>query len=363
MVIMSRYDSNNSGAMPAGVDIKDLSLPMLTDWVAATGAKPFHAGQIFKWIYIHQVDDFNEMTDLAKPLRGRLIDRFAVTRLKKAAVEKAADGTCKYLFGLADGNFIESVLIPEKKRLTLCISSQVGCAQGCRFCLTGRGGFIRHLSRGEILAQVRDVRQDLPAPEKLTNLVFMGMGEPLANYDNVISALATLTDNRCGMAFSRQRVTVSTAGIVPHIARLGQDTDISLAVSLNAADNRTRNRIMPINRRYPLEALIDACQNYPLKRRRKITFEYILIKGVNDSPEDAKRLTRLLSPSWAKINLIPFNEFAESTFARPEADIIDRFMDILHRRQFVTVVRASKGGDISAACGQLRVRAAASMNQ
>ncbi len=357
---MSRNVSNSDFISQTGVDIKELSLPALTGWLEASGIKPFHAGQIFKWIYSRQVDDFDQMTDLGKRLRTRLMDHFVVNRLQQVAVEKAADGTRKYLFGLVDGNFIESVLIPEKNHLTMCISSQVGCAQGCRFCLTGQGGFIRNLSSGEILAQVRDIRNELDDADKLTNLVFMGMGEPLANYDNLIAALTVITDNRYGMAFSAQRVTLSTAGLVPNITRLGQDSTISLAISLNAADNRTRDRLMPINRRYPIEMLIDACRQYPLKKRRKITFEYILIKGINDSPDDAERLTCLLNPSWAKINLIPFNEFPESRFQRPDESVIKGFMDILHQRQYVTIIRASKGREISAACGQLRVRAAES---
>ncbi|RTZ98019.1 MAG: 23S rRNA (adenine(2503)-C(2))-methyltransferase RlmN [Deltaproteobacteria bacterium] len=360
---MSRNDSTPDNPHPSGVDIKELTLPALTAWLEAGGIKPFHASQIFKWIYARQVDDFNEMTDLGKQLRIRLMDHFVVNRLQQVAVEKAADGTRKYLFGLADGNFIESVLIPEKNHLTLCISSQVGCAQRCRFCLTGTGGFIRNLSSGEILAQVRDIRNELGDADKLTNLVFMGMGEPLANYDNLIAALAVITDNRCGMAFSANRVTLSTAGLVPKIIRLGRDAAVSLAVSLNATNNQTRDQLMPINRRYPIETLIDACRNYPLKKRRKITFEYILIKGINDSPDDAERLARLLNPSWAKINLIPFNEFPESRFLRPAAAVIERFMDILHQRQYVTIIRASKGRDISAACGQLRVRVAESQDQ
>jgi len=191
----------------------------------------------------------------------------------------------------------------------------------------------------------------------------MGMGEPLANYDNLIAALTVITDNRYGMAFSANRVTLSTAGLVPKIIRLGRDAAVSLAVSLNATNNQTRDQLMPINRRYPIETLIDACRNYPLKKRRKITFEYILIKGINDSPDDAERLARLLNPSWAKINLIPFNEFPESRFLRPAAAVIKRFMDILHQRQYVTIIRASKGRDISAACGQLRVRIAESQDQ
>jgi 23S rRNA (adenine2503-C2)-methyltransferase len=354
---MSRNDSAINSLNRACVDIKELSLPALTDWLGAKGVKPFHAGQIFKWIYSRQVDDFNEMTDLGKRLRSCLVDHFVVKRLKKVGTEKATDGTCKYLFELSDGNYIESVLIPAKNHLTLCISSQVGCAQGCRFCLTGQGGFIRNLSRGEILAQVRDIQNELDDPKKLTNLVFMGMGEPLANYDNVVSALTTLTDNVAGLSFSKHRVTLSTAGVAPNIHKLGQDTMVSLAISLNATDNQTRDHLMPINRRYPIETLIEACQNFPLKKRRKITFEYILIKGVNDSPDDAHRLTRMLNPSWAKINLIPFNEFSGSPYFRPEASVIKQFMDILHQQRYVTIIRASKGQDISAACGQLRVRA------
>lgn len=339
-------------------DIKELTLTALKTWLQASDAKPFHAGQIFKWIYARDIDDFNDMSDIGKTLRARLNDRFFIHRLEKKAVETAADGTRKYLFKLNDGNFIESVLIPERNHDTLCISSQVGCAQGCRFCLTGKDGLVRNLTRGEVLAQIRDIRSELEDPARLTNLVFMGMGEPLANYDAVVSAIETITDAAYGMAFAARRVTLSTAGLVPNIIRLGQDTAISLAVSLNATDNRTRNHLMPINRKYPIDTLIETCRRYPLKKHRKITFEYILIKGVNDSVEDAQRLGRLLRPSWAKINLIPFNPFDLSGYSRPENAVIDRFMEILHRRQFITIVRHSKGPDISAACGQLRVRAA-----
>jgi len=344
-------------------DLKELTLLALRAWLENEGAKPFHAGQIFKWVYVRQADDFNEMTDLGKRLRTRLIEYFIISRLDKVKVEAATDGTRKYLFRLHDGNFIESVLIPERNHDTLCISSQVGCALGCRFCMTGQGGFVRNLSRGEILAQVRDIRGELKDPTNLTNLVFMGMGEPLANYDNVVSALATITDGSFGLAFSGRKVTLSTAGLVTNMVKLGRDTTVSLAVSLNATDNRTRNRLMPINSRYPIETLIEACRNYPLKKRRKITFEYILIKDVNDSPHDAERLARLLSPAWAKINLIPFNAFEGSSYSRPEEAVIERFLEILHNRRYITIIRDSKGQDISAACGQLRVRVAGSQEQ
>ncbi len=338
-------------------DIKDLSLTALKSWIEGSGAKPFHAGQIFKWIYARDTDDFNNMSDIGKTLRGRLNDHFSIHHLQKMTVEKASDGTRKYLFKLSDGQFIESVLIPERNHDTLCISSQVGCALGCRFCLTGKGGFVRNLTRGEILGQIIDIKRDMDDPRRLTNVVLMGMGEPLANYDAVVSAIETITDAAFGMAFANRRVTLSTAGLAPAITRLGQDTAISLAVSLNATDNRTRNHLMPINRKYPLETLLEACRRYPLKKHRKITFEYILIKGVNDTEQDAQRLSRLLRPSWAKINLIPFNPIDQCDYSCPDDLVIDRFMEILHRRHFISIVRHSKGPDISAACGQLRVRA------
>ena len=357
---MSRIDPIQMNISHGKIDLKELTLPALKTWLEKEGAKPFHAGQIFKWVYARHVNDFNQMTDLGKRLRKCLMENFFISRLDKVKMETATDGTRKYLFRLHDGNYIECVLIPERNHDTLCVSSQVGCAQECRFCLTGQGGFVRNLSMGEILAQVRDIRGELKDPGRLTNLVFMGMGEPLANYENVVSALSTITDGSFGLAFSGRRVTLSTAGLVPNMAKLGRDTTVSLAVSLNATDNRTRNRLMPINQRYPIETLIEACRSYPLKKRRKITFEYILIKDVNDSPRDAERLARLLNPAWAKINLIPFNAFEGISFAQPDDAVVERFTGILQNQRYVTIVRDSKGQDISAACGQLRVRAAES---
>jgi 23S rRNA (adenine2503-C2)-methyltransferase len=232
----------------------------------------------------------------------------------------------------------------------------VGCALGCRFCLTARGGFRRNLTQAEILNQVRDIKNDLNESEKLTNLVFMGMGEPLANYDNVVGAVRILTDNDTGIRFSSRRITISTAGLVPRLADLGRDTEANLAVSLNAVDNKTRSRLMPINRTYPLETLLEACRNYPLRHRRRITFEYILLKGINDAAQDAKRLAKLLRPIKAKINLIPFNPHAGCDFERPEDATVQDFWEILHKNRYTTVIRHSKGQDISAACGQLRAR-------
>ena len=297
------------------------------------------------------------MTNIKKDLRQRLAAAFDIGRLKRQARETAADGTQKYLFELADGERIESVLIPERDHCTLCLSTQVGCAQGCRFCLTASGGFGRNLTQGEILAQVRDIRRDLDRPEHLTNIVFMGMGEPLANYRNLIGAIGLLQDNKVGFGFSKRKITVSTAGLVPRLADLGRDTDVGLAVSLNATDNETRSRLMPINRRYPLEVLLEACRRYPLAPQRRITFEYILLAGINDSPADARRLSALLRPIRAKINLIPFNDHPGSEFRRPDEGTILAFQKVLVDQRYTAIIRRSKGREISAACGQLRARA------
>ena len=238
------------------------------------------------------------------------------------------------------------------------MSSQVGCAQNCGFCLTAKSKLRRNLAQGEILAQVRDIKKDLPRPEQLTNLVFMGMGEPLANFDHLMGALAIITDSDIGLGFAAKRVTVSTAGLVPKMLEFGRQSRVSLAVSLNAADDETRSRLMPINRTYPLETLLAACRSYPLPAGRRITFEYILIKGVNDSPEDARRLARLLQPIRCKVNLIPFNPHEGSGFERPAEEVILAFQEVLLRKHFTVIIRQSKGQDISAACGQLRARSA-----
>ncbi len=341
---------------PQKQEIKDLTAEELAAWFQQHSMRKFRANQILKWIYLHQAEDFEEMTDLAKGTRELLADHFSLNRLKIEKKEISKDGSQKYLFRLHDGNLIESVLIPEKNHDTLCISSQVGCAQGCRFCLTAHGGFIRNLSAGEIISQVNDIRYDMGATETPCNIVLMGMGEPLANYRNVIDALRIITDGTAGLKISSRRVTLSTAGLVPNMARLGQDILVNLAVSLNATDNKTRDWLMPINRTYPIEKLLEACAAYPLANRRKITFEYILIKGVNDTAEDAGRLAGLLRPIRAKINLIPFNMHAESPFECPDEDAILRFQSILMDKGYTVVIRRSRGGDISAACGQLRAK-------
>jgi 23S rRNA (adenine2503-C2)-methyltransferase len=296
------------------------------------------------------------MTNLGKPLRADLQAFFVNRRLEVEKESASQDGSLKRLFRLSDGMHIETVLIPEKDHYTLCISSQVGCAQGCRFCMTARGGFVRNLSAGEIISQVRDFQKGVDEKEgmPLTNIVLMGMGEPLANYKSVLQALTMITNGNYGLKFSTRRVTLSTAGLVPRLADLGRDTQVNLAVSLNAADDETRTRLMPINRKYPLDQLIDACRRYPLPPRRKITFEYILMQGVNDGLDDARRLVKLLRGVKAKINLIPFNEHPGSDFKRPQAEQINRFQEFMADHHYTVIVRHSKGQDIGAACGQLR---------
>jgi 23S rRNA (adenine2503-C2)-methyltransferase len=345
------------------INILNVSREQLVDWLTEHGIAAYRAGQILKWVYRRQKDSFAEMSDIAKDVRALLPQYFRIPRLEIRAMQTSADGTRKYLFGLEDGESIESVLIPERDHYTLCVSSQVGCAQNCRFCLTAKSRLRRNLARGEILAQVRDIKNGLPRPEQLTNLVFMGMGEPLANFDNLLGALAVLTDSDTGLGFAAKRVTVSTAGLVPKMLEFGRQSRASLAVSLNASDNEVRSRLMPINRTYPLETLLAACRAYPLPPGRRITFEYILIKGVNDSPEDARRLARLLQPIRCKINLIPFNPHEGSGFERPAEETILAFQELLVRKHFTVIIRQSKGQDISAACGQLRAQTQATSNE
>jgi 23S rRNA (adenine2503-C2)-methyltransferase len=341
---------------PKKKNILEFTRDQLHAWLAEQNIAAYRTDQIQKWVYLRQADSFDAMTDISKEIRGLLSQHFIIERLKVAKVETSRDGSRKYLYILNDGKYIESVLIPEKDHYTLCISSQVGCAQGCRFCLTAAGGFERNLSPGEIVAQARDIKKELGDQKRLTNIVFMGMGEPLANYKNLVSAIGVLTDNDTGLRFASRRVTVSTAGLVPYIAALGHDTRVNLAVSLNATDDQTRDRLMPINRKYPLEKLMEACHQYLPAPGRRITFEYILIKGVNDSVDDAKRLAKLLRPIRCKINLIPFNSHEGCDFECPSEAAIQAFYGILFAKNYTVIIRRSKGQDISAACGQLRTK-------
>lgn len=328
----------------------------LLQWLDAHGERPFRAGQIYKWLYVRLADSFDQMTDLSKPFRQMLAGDFHIGRLAVAREMVSSDGTRKFLFRLADGQTAESVLIPERNHFTLCISSQVGCAQGCRFCLTGQGGLVRNLTSSEIVGQVWEVRKLISDPAQLTNLVFMGMGEPLANYGPLVQAIQVLTSSDWGMKFATRRVTVSTAGLVPRLLDLGRDTRVNPAISLNAVDDSLRSELMPINRKYPIAQLLEGCRRYPLVRGRKLTFEYILFSGLNDTPDHARKLARLLAPLKAKINLIPFNPHPGSPFQRPSEERIQAFQAILIQKHFTSVVRYSKGLDIMAACGQLRAQ-------
>jgi len=340
-------------------NIKDLDQAQLAEWIAGEGLPKFRNEQILRWLYARRARSFDGMTDISKPTRQLLDAHFSIIPPMISRVETSVDGSRKYLFVLKDGHTIESVLIPERDHYTLCISTQVGCAMGCRFCMTGKSGLTRNLTKAEILDQVLGVLDELPPDgPRLTNIVLMGMGEPLANYENVRQAIAILTDNRIGLQLSQRRVTLSTAGIVPRLKELAHDTKIRLAISLNASDNETRDMLMPINKKYPIEALIAACVEYSLAPRDKITFEYILIKDVNDTIADARRLAKLLRPVKAKINLIPFNEHPESEFKRPDQSGIEAFQAELLKQHYTAIIRWSKGADISAACGQLRGKAA-----
>lgn len=314
--------------------------------------KPYRARQVRHWIFKRLARGFDEMTSLPKDLRARLAGECRFSSLKTADLQVSRDTTRKVLFRLSDGFFIESVLIPERDHWTLCISSQAGCAMGCRFCLTARQGFHRNLSPAEIVDQVLEVKRSMDDPDQLTNLVLMGMGEPLANYENVKKAVGILTADE-GLNFSHRKVTLSTCGLVPVMRRLGREMTVNLAVSLNAADPETRDFLMPVNRRYPLPELLAACREFPLPNRRMITFEYILMEGVNDSDRDAERLASLLRGIRAKINLIPLNPHPESPFKPSSMERILQFQEVLIQRRYTAIIRKSKGQDILAACGQL----------
>ena len=332
------------------IDIKNLSLDDLSSLLTGIGKEKFRARQVMHWLYIKRVVSFDDMTDLSKSLRTELTKRFYISDWTPETTEVSKDGTCKYLFRLADGESIESVRIPmEGQRATLCISTQVGCAMQCEFCLTGTFGLTRNLEPAEIVNQLMAALKDGP----VHNLVMMGMGEPLHNLENVIKALEIFYMNP-GLDYGPRKVTVSTSGLVPEMLELGSRVEANLAVSLNATTDEVRNMLMPVNRRYPLAELMRACRAYPLKPRQRITFEYILIRDVNDSLADAKRLVKLLHGVKAKVNLIPFNEHQGSEFKAPPKQQIEIFQTYLLDRNVVAIRRASKGQDISAACGQLK---------
>lgn len=347
----------------AKTNLLGMTRQQLEGFFADLGEKPFRAVQTMKWIHQHGVADFAAMTDLSKALRGRLA-RSAEVRGPEVVYDQAgSDGTHKWLLRLDDGNCIETVFIPERDRGTLCISSQVGCALDCTFCSTARQGFNRNLTRAEIIGQLWVANRRLaPAavpdgkspPRVVSNVVLMGMGEPLLNFDAVVDAMRLmLDDNAYGL--SKRRVTLSTSGIVPAMDRLRDTLDVALAVSLHAPDDALRDQLVPINRKYPIAELLDACRRYVREERhhQRITFEYVMLEDVNDSPAHARELVRLLRDVPCKVNLIPFNPFPETRYRRSSDAAIGRFRDILTGSGFTTITRRTRGDDIDAACGQL----------
>jgi 23S rRNA (adenine2503-C2)-methyltransferase len=359
----------------ARANLLDFTLPALTQWFAAQGEKPFRAKQVFRWIHQRGVDDFDAMTDLAKSLREKLRGSAEVRAPAILSEHRSSDGTVKWLFDVGIGNGIETVFIPEDDRGTLCVSSQVGCALDCKFCSTGRQGFNRDLSVAEILGQLwvanrrleqmaaegmpyrlEDAQRDPEAPaspKPVTNVVMMGMGEPLNNFQPVVDAMSVmLDDNAYGL--SRRRVTLSTSGVVPHIRRLKDALPVALAVSLHAPNDEIRSRIMPINNAYPIAELLAACNEYlAVAPRDFITFEYVMLKGVNDAPDHARELARTLRGTPSKVNLIPFNPFPDSGFERTDMERVRLFQRILMDEGYIATVRKTRGDDIDAACGQL----------
>jgi 23S rRNA (adenine2503-C2)-methyltransferase len=342
------------------VNLVGLSRDELDEAVAELGEPAFRARQLWSWIYHHGARDFAAMTSLGKALRARLAERFHIVRPAIAQAQRSSDGTRKWLLRFADGQEVESVHIPETSRGTLCVSSQVGCTLTCRFCHTGTQRLVRNLSAAEIVGQVLLARDELgewPAPDadrQLTNLVMMGMGEPLYNYDNVAKALRIVMDGE-GIAISKRRITLSTAGVVPAMRRCGEELGVNLAVSLHAVSDALRDELVPLNRKYPLAELLAACRDYPgVHNARRITFEYVLLKGVNDSPADAREMARLLKGIPAKVNLIPFNPWPGAPFECASAEAIERFAQILFEGGLTAPVRQPRGQDIMAACGQLK---------
>ena len=345
------------------VNLLDFDLQGLTAFCAKLGEKSFRATQLFRWIHQKGASDFNQMSDLAKPLREKLMQSAHVQGLKIVSQKESSDGTIKWLFDVGGGNAVETVFIPEETRGTLCISSQAGCAVGCRFCSTGHQGFSRNLTSGEIIAQLwfaeHFLRSRQTSQERIiSNVVMMGMGEPLQNYTALVPALRTMLDDH-GYGLSRRRVTVSTSGVVPMIDRLAADCPVALAVSLHAPIDSLRNNLVPINQKYPISELLDACQRYlAFAPRDFITFEYCMLDGVNDQAEHALRLVDLVKHHAGqgiscKFNLIPFNPFPESGLLCSSKSQVSMFAKILSDAGLVTTIRKTRGDDIDAACGQL----------
>jgi 23S rRNA (adenine2503-C2)-methyltransferase len=337
------------------IDIKNLSKDELKSALTAIGAEPYRAAQIFRWLYKVGVTSFDEMTDLGKELREKLKSRFHLTKPHLLdSKQSLIDGTVKYLFKLEDSNTIESVFLPEDKRVTLCLSSQVGCKFGCAFCASAPFGFVRNLKTSEILDEVLFIKRQNPSAV-ITNIVFMGIGEPLDNYDNVIRAIRILNDEDA-FRIGARKITISTCGLILGIERLSNENlQVELSVSLHSADDKIRTELLPINKKYPLNDLIAACKAYIKKTKRLITFEYVLIKDKNVSGEDAAKLGRLLKGMICKINTISYNQIRAKGYEAPAPEDVKHFLSILKKRGYNITHRKSKGEDIDAGCGQLRI--------
>ena len=339
------------------MNLLDLDLQGLTAWFQDIGEKPFRARQVLRWLHQHGAEDFDQMTDLAKGLREKLGQLAQIRPPVLVAEQAAADGTRKFLLEVGPGNRVETVFIPETDRGTLCVSTQVGCALECRFCSTGRQGFNRNLSVAEILGQLwwanKALGRDPKGERIISNVVLMGMGEPLLNFDNVVTALSVMLDDHA-YGLSRRRVTVSTSGIVPAMDRLRERMPVALAVSLHAPDDALRDELVPINRKYPLPELMAACRRYVASAPRDfITFEYVMLDGVNDSPTHARALIELTRDVPCKFNLIPFNPFPDSGYRRSALQTVRRFAAELQAAGLIATIRKTRGDDIDAACGQL----------
>ena len=338
-------------------NLLDLDRQALEAFFSELGEKAFRASQVLKWIYQFGIDDFDAMTNLSKSLRETLKENAEVRTPEIVTQQLSDDGTIKWLLRVDNGNCIETVFIPEDNRGTLCVSSQVGCALECSFCSTAQQGFNRNLSAAEIIGQLWVANKAMSCMPRnnrvISNVVLMGMGEPLLNFDNVVTAInLMLEDNAYGL--SKRRVTLSTSGIIPALDRLKQISDVSLAVSLHATNDALRNELVPINRKYPIKELLDACKRYiDGETKRKITFEYVMLAGINDKPEHARALVKLLRHLPSKINLIPFNPFPDSSYQCSDNATIERFRDILVKGGLITITRKTRGDDIDAACGQL----------
>lgn len=348
--------------MPNTVDkpnLLDFSQDALKDYFVSIGEKPFRATQVIKWLHQMNVDSVDQMSNISKKLREYLAENTVIRAPEIITEQKSADGTHKWLLRLESGQAIETVFIPEDDRGTLCVSSQVGCALDCTFCSTARQGFNRNLSVAEIIGQLWVAKRTLQADPKgnrvISNIVMMGMGEPLLNFDNVVSALQLMMDDNA-YGLSKRRVTVSTSGVLPALDKLSETIDVTLAVSLHAPNDELRNQLVPLNRKYPINELIDACRRFIDRKtteRNRITWEYVMLEGVNDHDEHAHQLARLLHGIPSKINLIPFNPFPETRYRRSSNNRIHRFRDILSAAGYTVITRKTRGDDIDAACGQL----------